>query len=95
MNIEYPEALPAGCYEEDTILGDFLRSVGRYQADDSLNLALHEYLPSTVEDEFANSMSRVDGKQRQKVLEETALMGIEYLAGGRDLSSQVSVEQQT
>lgn len=95
LSIDSPDSLPAGCYEEDTILGDFLRAVGRYQGDDSLNLALHEYLPSTVEDEFSNSMSRVDGKQRKRILEEASLLGIEYLAGGRDLSTQLSVEQES
>ena len=93
ITIEAPDALPAGCYEEDTILGDFLRAVGRYQSDDSLNLALHEYLPSTVEDDFASSMSRIDGKQRDRILEESSLLGIEYLAAGRDLSKQMNVEQ--
>lgn len=95
VSVESPDSLPAGCYEEDTILGDFLRAVGRYQSDDSLNLALHEYLPSTVEDEFSNSMSRVDAKQRKRILDETSLLGIEYLAGGRDLSTLLSVEQQS
>lgn len=95
ITIETPDSLPAGCYEEDTILGDFLRAVGRYQSDDSLNLALHEYLPSTVEDEFSNSMSRVDAKARKRILDEVSLLGIEYLAGGRDLSTQLSVEQQS
>jgi len=79
-----PESLPDGWYEEDTILGDFLRAVGRYQSDDSLNLALHEYLPESVDGSTVASLIRVPADRRSAVLAETAVMGAGYLAAGRD-----------
>jgi hypothetical protein len=88
-----PANLPEGWYEEDTILGDFLRSVGRYQSDESMNLALHEYLPSYVDNNSVNSLVRVSEDQRKRILAAAALVGVEYLAANRDWEDAESSSQ--
>ncbi len=93
FKITPPESLPDGWYEEDTILGDYLRAIGRYQSDISLNLALHEYLPESVEDNAVASVIRVSADRRSAVLAEAAVLGAGYLAAGRD-GSEVSATNQ-
>ncbi len=84
VQMDPPAQLPAGWIEEDTILGDYLRAIHRYQADASLNLALHEYLPARLEDESLTTAARIVGDERQTVLAASALTGIEYLAAQRE-----------
>ena len=49
LKVESPKNLPIEWYEEDTLLGEYLRATGRYQSDESLKLNLHEYMPNTVQ----------------------------------------------
>ncbi len=84
VQVDAPEALPAGWYEEDTILGEYLRAVGRYQSDDSLKLTLHDYLPSSVQDDAMAGIGHVVHEQREATLRAAALVGMEYLAVGRE-----------
>lgn len=83
LTVEPPKSLPAGWYEEDTILGEYLRAIGRYQSDDSLKLALHDYLPNTVEGEAMAGIGHVSHERRDSILKASALVGVEYLAVGR------------
>jgi DNA repair exonuclease SbcCD nuclease subunit len=86
FSIDPPAALPAGWYEEDTILGDYLRALGRYQSDESLSLTLHEFLPKSVDNEAATEIVRLSTEQRTAVLTDAALLGVEYLAAHRDVA---------
>ena len=86
FSIDSPTALPDGWYEEDTILGDYLRALGRYQSDESLGLTLHEYLPKSVDNEAATEIVRLSPEQRAAILSDAALMGVEYLAAHRDVA---------
>lgn len=83
LQIAPPQSMPSDWYEEDTMLGDFLRAVGRYQGDESLSIALHEYLPESVEDSAVAGVIRVTGDQRLALLGEVAVLGAGYLAEGR------------
>jgi DNA repair exonuclease SbcCD nuclease subunit len=84
LDVVPPDALPVGWYEEDTILGEYLRAVGRYQSDDSLKLALHDYLPNSVQDDLMAGIGHVVHEQREETLRAAALVGVEYLAVGRE-----------
>ena len=84
VSIAPPASLPATWYEEDTILGEYLRAVGRYQSDDSLNLSLHEYMPPTVEGDALSGLGRVVQERRAEVLQLTALLGVEYLGAHKE-----------
>ncbi len=88
--IDPPHSLPGGWYEEDTILGDYLRAIGRYQSDPTLNLALHEYLPDSVDNDAVANVVRLTGESRQKVLTRATMLGVEYLAAHRDVSEAAS-----
>ncbi len=84
LEIEPPDSLPITWYEEDTILGEYLRAVGRYQSDDSLKLALHDYLPNSVEVDLLAGIGHVKNTSREEILRAAAMVGIEYLAAGRE-----------
>ena len=80
LDVAAPKQLPSDWYEEDTILGEFMRAIGRYQSDDSLRLNLHEYTPTTVEGTLTAGMSQVSQNRREEVLRRAAMVGIDYLA---------------
>ncbi|MGI9516671.1 MAG: metallophosphoesterase family protein [Pirellulaceae bacterium] len=81
MKIDPPQQLPADWYEEETILGDYLRSVGRFQGDASMGLSLMDYMPDNhTEDEFLTDLARISAEARQTVLQQAAVVGVEYLA---------------
>ena len=86
FTIEPPSQLPMAWYEEDTILGEYLRAIGRYQSDESLNLSLHEYLPDSMEEKELTGIARVSSKRRDETLRQAALTGVEYLAADRQVA---------
>ncbi len=51
-----PEALPAAVYDQQTILGDFLRSVKHFQANPKEIIDLETYLPKDREDHLAQEL---------------------------------------
>jgi DNA repair protein SbcD/Mre11 len=93
LGIDPPSNLPEGWYEEDTILGDFLRAIGRFQSDPSINLALHDYLPKNIDTDIASPVVRLSGEQRDQILAEVALTGVEYLAAQRDWNDAAASSQ--
>lgn len=86
LQTDPPAALPASWYEEDTILGDYLRALGRYQGDESIGLALHDYLPRSVQPDAVAEVLRLQGEERTRVLSAAGLMGVEYLTANRDVA---------
>ncbi len=80
LKVEAPKQLPGDWYEEDTILGEYMRAIGRYQSDDSLRLNLHEYSPNTVENTMTTGIGQVSQSRREDVLRQAAMVGVEYLA---------------
>ena len=83
--VEPPNQLPMAWYEEDTILGEYLRAIGRYQSDESLNLSLHEYLPDSMEEKELTGIARVSSKRREETLRRAAMIGVDYLAADREV----------
>lgn len=79
LTVESPRSLPIEWYEEDTLLGEYLRATGRYQSDESLKLNLHEYMPNTVKSKVTDGMPLVSNKAREEVLRRATLIGVEYL----------------
>ncbi len=86
VKIEPPQTLPLEWYEEDTILGEYLRATGRYQSDVSLKLNFHEHMPNTVENSLSQSFASLGEGQRDEVLRRATLLGIEYLARHKELA---------
>ncbi|MFP6673673.1 MAG: hypothetical protein VB878_01220 [Pirellulaceae bacterium] len=79
MQTRVTENLPAAWYEEDTILGDFLRSVRRMQADNE-PLDLEEFLEDRSQaDALADEAVLNDATQREQVLRDVAILGADLL----------------
>lgn len=92
LRVEAPRNLPIEWYEEDTLLGEYLRALGRYQSDDSLKLNFHEYMPQTVKNKVTEGMGLVSESRREAILRHAALVGVEYLAKHKELGESESVE---
>lgn len=92
VKVEAPRHLPSDWYEEDTLLGEYLRAIGRYQSDESLRLQLHDYMPSTVEGALTQGISQVSNTQRENLLRQAAMTGIDYLAAHKCYDATEEVE---
>jgi hypothetical protein len=74
--------LPASLYEQETILGDFLRALRQHEADPQLPLNVEDLLADgKVDEALARSAALADGPARRRVLREAALLGLELLGG--------------
>ena len=81
LQIDPPRSLPADWYEEETILGDYLRAIGTFQGDTAMALSVSEYLPDCpVEDEWLSALGRIPVESRELILKKAALAGVDYLA---------------
>ena len=90
LEVEPPTILPPGWYEEDTVLGDLLRAVQRFQNDETVSLPIQS-LPedSNVSEEIAAVLSIADARERELVLRRVAALGVDLLRGDRVLSEEV------
>jgi hypothetical protein len=82
LAVEPPAELPAVWYEQETIAGDFLRELRRYQAEPELPIGLEAFLPE--EDRagpVAVAARLADAAERQRVLAETAMLGVDLFSG--------------
>jgi exonuclease SbcD len=82
-----PDALPDAWYEQQTILGDFLREARGHEPEDAENLNLEVFLSQrhAAGDLAAAVQLHGDQPQRQRVLRRAAALGAELLGGeGRD-----------
>ena len=69
-------------YEEDTILGDFLRAVRKYEEDDGRPLNWLRFLPDlSQKPALAAQLQLPDREQRQTLLQESAVLGLQLLGG--------------
>ncbi len=76
-------ALPPTWYEEDTILGDFLRLVDEYAQDPELAIDLEPYLSERhLAGSLGPALRRDEPARRQRVLREAAQLGGDLLSGG-------------
>ena len=94
VEVETPKSLPMEWYEEDTILGEYLRAVGRYQSDDSLKLNLHEYMPHSVKGDLMASVGHVTLERRDATLRRAAMVGVNYLAGHKHVEETLFDEDE-
>jgi hypothetical protein len=84
--VESKQAIPADLYEEDTILGDFLRAVKDHEQNPSRPLALSAFVPDLGKHRhLAASLQSVDAATRRTLLEEAAVLGMDLLSGEETL----------
>ena len=89
LKVDAPRNLPIEWYEEDTLLGEYLRVTGRYQSDESLKLNLHEYLPQTVQSKITAGMGLVSDRSRDEVIRLATLVGVEYLGKHKEVDPEI------
>jgi len=88
LEAEPAEALPAELYEQETILGDFLRTVRQYEVNPAEPLELETYLAEAhVAGALAAAVSMADQETRRGVLREAALLGAKLLGAGEEVPS--------
>lgn len=82
LELESVTALSEELYEEDTILGDFLRAIRKYEQDDSLPLNWHSFLPDLSQNPgLAALLQPAERDLRQELLRESATLGLRLLGG--------------
>ncbi len=81
-----PGDLPSKWYEEESLLGEYLRAVGRYQTDSELRLNLQNYLENDVPRWETDSLAVVSEQQRAEILSQATMLGVDCL-GGHDGSA--------
>jgi len=75
-------ALPDSLVEQDTVLGEYLRTLGDYQHDPALALDLNAYLSERhIAGSIGSAMTIDDAETRQVILREAAALGVDLLAG--------------
>ncbi len=82
VGAEPEEVVPDVLYEEETICGDFLRQLSRWQTQPDLPLPLPSYLPEQHRSGGLAAAAEVaDAAERERVLREAAALGIDLLSG--------------
>ena len=82
LDVESNADVPEELYEEDTILGDFLRAVREHQQNDRLTLDFGSLLPDMGKNQAVRaSLQSLEGKARALLLEEAAALGTDLLQG--------------
>jgi DNA repair exonuclease SbcCD nuclease subunit len=74
------EQLPGHWYEEDTILGDFLRAVRSFEGVEQ-TMRLHEFVGQRHLDASLHDLLLVSDAEREQMLCDVALLGAELLRG--------------
>jgi len=82
IDLETQNALPASLYEQETILGDFLRALRDLEADPEKLLNLESLLDEgQAAGLFSQATAIADGARRKRVLHEAAMLAAELLGG--------------
>jgi DNA repair exonuclease SbcCD nuclease subunit len=86
LRVGSTEPVPEELYEEDTILGDFLRAVQEHERNRAQPLNLASFVPDMGNDRsLAASLQTVDSSARRDLLAEAALLGVDLLSGEETL----------
>lgn len=85
-----PAELPAELWEEDTILGDFLRTVRKLEVDDDGWKSLLDYVPETEERQrlvhrLSQELQHSSTDERQRMWRQVAVWGADLLRGDAPL----------
>jgi DNA repair exonuclease SbcCD nuclease subunit len=79
--VEAPAALPSEWFEEATVLGDYLRQAADWLGQRTA-LSLHQYVPDSIAaDPLWDDLDRLAGAERDVVLRQCMLAGVEHLSG--------------
>ncbi|WP_436714696.1 DNA repair exonuclease [Roseiconus lacunae] len=85
LRIRPPQKYPKSWYDEDTILGDYLRIVGDHRKGDAKTINLlpmteeHPGLPTST----TTMLAEIPAPNKQESLDQATLLGVELLRGGK------------
>lgn len=79
LESELPDDLPIEWYEQQTILGEYLRDLRHYEINPAVPLELGGYLGGKLGTALAEVAGLVEGRGRQRALREAALLGVDLL----------------
>jgi DNA repair protein SbcD/Mre11 len=75
-----PLSVPAEWYDEETVLGDFVRQVRACETDETLPFDLSQFLPDNLRDESLAAIAHVESREhRLDLLERGAKLGVDLL----------------
>jgi DNA repair exonuclease SbcCD nuclease subunit len=75
-------ALPASLYEQETLLGDYVRTLREFELDATQPLEVESLLAGRPAAEaFGQSVAITDAATRKRVLHEAAVLGVDLLSG--------------
>ncbi len=81
------ETISGELYEEDTILGDFLRAIREHEESPARALNLATFLPDLGKHRaLASALQAVDRDERRVLLQEAAALGLDLLSGEESLA---------
>lgn len=81
------DTIPAELYEEDTILGDFLRAIREHEESPARALNLAAFLPDLGKHRaLASALQAVDRDERRVLLHDAAVLGLDLLSGEESLA---------
>lgn len=84
---EAAAALPHDWYEQESILGDYLRTIREHQTDEELPLSLEAYLSERhLAGTLAGAVELSGAVTRQRVLRQAALLGVDLLSGDNGMN---------
>jgi hypothetical protein len=81
LGIEAPSELPPAWYEQETILGDFLTQIRRYQMNSGEPIDLEDFLSEEQLAGTLGAVAAVDSDERERMLREAAILGVDLLSG--------------
>jgi hypothetical protein len=88
LTVDPPRKLPHQWYEEDTILGDFVRALKDRQSKRSTTVDLSDLLPARHRGgPLEEALTLSDPSAREAVLQGATLLGIDLLRGGDPVSA--------
>jgi hypothetical protein len=87
LETQASETIADELYEEDTILGDFLRAIREHEQEPSRTLNLAAFLPDLGKNRaLVSALQAVDRDERRTLLHEAARLGVDLLSGEEALA---------
>ena len=83
LNVE-TSSYPGEWYEQDSIRGDFLRSIDHYRTDAAASLGLESMLEQAIATPAMKNMLLATDRTRPEVLRKAAALGVELLSANQD-----------
>jgi hypothetical protein len=83
LDFDSVRTLPQSWYDEDTMLGDFLRTIGKMQGESEQQMTLDAFVGATGLDDAIADLPRLD-RNRETVFRTATMFGVEQLGAFAD-----------